>query len=102
MSYVGYSDESSWNENRFRSIALLTMKQDDACKFKKEIKANLSIMYYHLLMNVLSRRWSTNINWEIYADNTNIIKWDDLSTYLNSKNIGTIQNYVSGGSKQLI
>ena len=42
MNYVGYSDESSWNKNRFRSIALLSMKQDDACKLEKEIKAKLT------------------------------------------------------------
>ena len=47
--------------------------------------ANLQIMYYHLLSNVMEYRWPKKSKWKIYPDENSSIDWDTLKNILNNK-----------------
>jgi hypothetical protein len=44
--------------------------------------ANLERMYYHLLKNVMSKRWPDNSEWNVFPDEQTALNWDDVEDFL--------------------
>ena len=145
LTHAGYSDESHWNQGRYRTLGLVTLpivtvdealsdaqmildksnvkefawkklrtdKQEAVAKqlcrlasrlaYSRKIRvdtliwdvsdsrhkiqgrddtANLARMYYHLLINVIERRWPTGCYWEMRPDNRTDMDWDTLEKCL--------------------
>lgn len=53
---------------------------------------NLKRMYYHLLSNVISRRWHESARWQWYPDEQSAIDWKEMGGYLVSKKYKKIQD----------
>ncbi len=53
---------------------------------------NLNRMYYHLLSDVLSKRWHEKAVWEWYPDEQSAIDWRELGTCLVTKKYRTFQD----------
>lgn len=47
--------------------------------------ANLQIMYYHLISNVMEKRWPKKSIWKIYPDENSSINWNTLENILSHK-----------------
>ena len=145
LTHAGYSDESHWNQGRYRTLGLVTLpivtvdealsdaqmildksnvkefawkalrtdKQEAVAKqlctlasrlaYSGKIRvdtliwdvsdsrhkiqgrddtANLARMYYHLLINVIERRWPLGCYWEMRPDNRTDMDWDTLEECL--------------------
>ena len=145
FTHVGYSDESHWNQGRYRSLGLVTLpivNLDETTAAAQEIlaerkakefawkrlrtanqeavarklctlvsnlalagtirvdtliwdvfdsrhqiqgrddTANLARMYYHLLINVVERRWPTGTYWEMRPDDRTDMDWETLEECL--------------------
>lgn len=148
LTHLGFSDESNWNQGRYRSIALVTMAAQDAeaieasvqailqesnvrelkwhkvssakdrfaaekvcdlvCRAEQRGKmridvviwdvedprhkiagrddsANLERMYYHLIRNVIERRWPGARSWHVRVDERSDTDWDTLERCLGGR-----------------
>jgi hypothetical protein len=59
---------------------------------RRDDLANLGRMYYHLLRDVLVKRWPDDAVWRVHPDQNSAIQWDDLQWYLDGASVsGQIQ-----------
>ena len=145
ISHVGFSDESHWNQGRYRSLTLISLEisrkkgvesavrrflnDSNVEEFKwhnvrtelyqrlaekllnltidlvcagpirldiltwdiqdarhsinrRDDTANLARMYYHLLINVVERRWARSARWEMRPDERTDMDWNTLEDCL--------------------
>ncbi len=54
---------------------------------RRDDVANLQRMYYHLLRNVLQRRWSTDATWHLCPDENTALNWTAIQDYLDAAGI---------------
>lgn len=70
-------------QNKFRVDVLVWDKNDSRHKvIGRSDTKNLQRMYYHLLRNVMQRRWPDNTRWELRPDENSCLNWETLSDYL--------------------
>jgi hypothetical protein len=71
-------------DGKVRVDVLIWDTQDSRHKILgRDDLANLQRMYYHLLKNVLNKRWPRKSVWELYPDKQSAIKWDTVTQILN-------------------
>lgn len=59
--------------------------QDDRHNIQgRDDLANLNRMYYHVLHNVFSRRWSSDCVWRLCPDENSVLDWGTIYSCLNS------------------
>lgn len=51
----------------------------------RDDQENLSIMYWHLLQNVLKKRWPEDLTWDICPENHPAVDWEKLQLHLDRK-----------------
>jgi hypothetical protein len=59
-----------------------TQDRRHAISGRDDIK-NLHRMYYHLLKNVLTKRWPNEARWTIYPDEQSELRWGSINNFLN-------------------
>jgi hypothetical protein len=52
---------------------------------RRDDNANLQRMYYHLLLDVLNRKWGKHRSWRIFPDEQSTVDWINLRDFLNKK-----------------
>lgn len=76
--------------NKIRVDVLIWDNHDSRHNIQRRDDAkNLAIMYYHLLIDMLIKRWPEGSVWELFPDRNNEINWDTLLEILQSKGLVT-------------
>ncbi|MBR8828057.1 MAG: DUF3800 domain-containing protein [Gomphosphaeria aponina SAG 52.96 = DSM 107014] len=71
------------NLNRIRIDTLIWDIADYRHKVaKRDDKQNFQKMYYHLLKNIITKRWSSNGYWHLFPDEHTAMDWEILKDFL--------------------
>lgn len=80
-----------WNMEDSRHKDLL--KRDDTEDFCR--------MYFHLIRNVLTKRWPNTCAWALHPDEHDCVRWESMEKHLNDKSWGISDTIVPSSSHNI-
>lgn len=70
----------------------------------RDDRANMQRMYFHLLKNVLKKRWPNDLRWSFLPDRLDSFDWDNLAEFLERADTGIeiVRNDLIGKSLKVV